>query len=190
MSSRGWHENLILQSLAHTLSPWVLTLIPQAPLGGRILDLLAISRAGYGTEYEIKCSLSDWNRDRYKTSKWSQPARKYIKRFVYAIAPHLESKIPDWVGPEVGIVVAQPESLFMRVVRTGANNKDAVPFSDAEIARQMHHIYNRCWSREMRALYDLRCKFDEKSGVETPSPNLIRSADDDCSEFKLEGLQL
>jgi len=152
-------SGVVMFALARALGPYQQILIPEADFGGGICDLLAISRAGYATEYEVKVSLSDWNADRNK-DKWKSQNRRFVKRFVYAIAPQLEHKIPDWLTPDMGVVVVD-RLHSLRVIRTGTNNNEAPKVPGVALQRLLHNCYSRLWTnhlfpyyRERAELYD------------------------------------
>jgi len=152
-------SGVVMFALARALGPYQQILIPEADFGGGICDLLAISRAGYATEYEVKVSLSDWNADRNK-DKWKSQNRRFVKRFVYAIAPQLEHKIPDWLTPDMGVVTVD-RLHSIRVIRTGTNNNAAEKVPIGTINGLLHNCYSRLWSKHLYPHYQKRAELHD-----------------------------
>ena len=152
-------SGVVMFALARALGPYQQILIPEADFGGGICDLLAISRAGYATEYEVKVSLSDWNADQHK-DKWKSQNRRFVKRFVYAIAPQLEHKIPDWLTPDMGVVTVD-RLHSIRVIRTGTNNNEAVKVPDVALQRLLHNCYSRLWTNHLFPYYRTRAELHD-----------------------------
>jgi len=178
-------SGVVMYALVRALGPWQQILIPEATFGGGICDLLAISRAGYATEYEVKVSLSDWNADRNK-EKWESRNRRFVKRFVYAIAPQLEHKIPDWLTPDMGIVVVD-RLHSIRVIRTGTNNNAAEKVPLGTINGLLHNCYSRLWSKHLYPHYQHRAALHDDAcrTAGEPAPNYT---DMPADTFTLEGL--
>lgn len=71
-------------------------------------DLLLISKSGYLTEVEVKCTLADWNNDLKKFKRESNGSLKRgqdcIKYFYYAVPRKLIDKEPEWVSKSFGLI--------------------------------------------------------------------------------------
>lgn len=82
---------------------------PNCFLGSFECDVLAISRAGYASEYEIKVSLQDWKNDA-KKDKWRSSYRKYVAYLYYCIPLELYSKLDkvEHMKDDYGIITFEP----------------------------------------------------------------------------------
>lgn len=73
-------------------------------------DLLAISRAGYCTEVEIKCTMADWKADQHKGKHGHKDVQGLIKRFYYAGPMDLMKRFDEvWTRPGSGIIGVDSE---------------------------------------------------------------------------------
>lgn len=127
------------------------TCVPQWEIDGGIADLLFITKAGYVTEIEIKCTMSDWNADADK-SKWKRE-RPHVSRFFYAVPEKLADRIPEWVPQEVGIIslleCRKRGFPLVRMIREAKRLKSK-PFGAKEIAHIHARCYFRFWRYEMK----------------------------------------
>ncbi|WP_168793577.1 hypothetical protein [Paraburkholderia aromaticivorans] len=88
------------------------TLIPEAAirygLGGKIgeyrADFMMVTRAGYGTELEVKVSRADWRADLGKPKWVGMPA--WVTRFIYVVP--IDLGIPAFVPEHAGIWHVRP----------------------------------------------------------------------------------
>jgi hypothetical protein len=103
--SEAWIQYVLARYSVSPVCAWQqLMLIPNcstAPVWWEA-DLLAVSRAGYCTEVEIKCTLSDWKADQKKGKHGNEDL---IKRFYYAGPLELMKRFEEvWTRPGSGII--------------------------------------------------------------------------------------
>ncbi len=125
-------------------------MMPEWFIDGGIADLLFVSRAGYATEIEIKCSLSDWNADKSK-EKWLKE-RPFVARFFYAVPAELAERPPIWLPEHAGIIAIKPSKLGyddVRIVREARRFK-AKKLPADEFARMHTACYHRFWRDWMK----------------------------------------
>ena len=99
-------------------------------LGVHECDLLALSKSGYATEFEIKVTKADLIRD----SKKEHGHRSgKIKHLYFAIPEEIES-CADLIPANAGIVVIEYWSyrFHCRILREAPANGNARPFTDEE----------------------------------------------------------
>ncbi len=108
-------------------------------------DYMCVNPIGYGTEIEVKVSMSDWKAD-LKKGKWGGMP-DWVVRFIYLVPEHLG--IPDWVPEQAGIWhLYQPpgsSGLKIKVARAPKRiGKTKVPVEIME--RWMVNFYYRYWN--------------------------------------------
>lgn len=92
-------------------------LIPEASirygLGGKVgeyrADFMMITRAGYGTELEVKVSRADWRADLTKEKWVGMP--NWVTRFIYVVPAELG--IPDFVPAHAGVWHVIPRAAIL-----------------------------------------------------------------------------
>ena len=156
----GWTEGKLMLALAGGEFRSRL-LFPQADFAGGRLDLLALSRSGYATEYEFKISRGDWNADREK-SKWRHPDRRYIARFFYVVPDDLADRIPEWVPAEHGVIAVSDGWGVVARVKRDARRLKAERVPDAEVSRLYRNLYYRFWDQQVRLLREARDRMQPK----------------------------
>ena len=108
-------------------------------------DYMIVNSSGYGTELEIKVSMSDWKND-LKKPKWDNiPA--WVTRFIYVVPEHLG--VPDWVPAHAGIWHVYTElpsnRLWIKVVRAPKRiGKEKVP--QEVVDKWIGNLYYRFWN--------------------------------------------
>jgi len=146
------------------------TLIPEAEImwgyaGKRGIyraDFISISRAGYGTEFEVKVSLADWRRDLAKPKLDSMPA--WVSRFIYVVPEDLG--IPDWAPVWSGVWHVRPLIVTLDKhtdeERRGADGYEIVAARQPKVrgtekvpvgvvAKWMGNFYYRYWNQRIHA---------------------------------------
>ena len=152
----------ITLALASKLGPRQVLLVPNVSWGflpwGES-DLLAVSKAGFLTEYEIKTTISDLKRER-KKKRWANghmemAFRVRIRRYYIAIPRSMLDKamaVPGILPSDAGVIAIEPSSNIygprFRVseIRKPTVNREALPLSDREIAKLARLGTLRFWS--------------------------------------------
>lgn len=146
------------------------TLIPEAEvmwaaLGKRGIyraDFMSISRAGYGTEFEVKVSLADWRRDLAKPKLLNMP--DWVSRFVYVVPEVLG--VPDFAPAWSGVWHVVPRIVtldkYTDEERQGADGYEIVQARAPRargnskvprvvVDRWMQSFYYRYWNQRIHA---------------------------------------
>lgn len=116
-------------------------------------DLLALSKAGYLSEVEIKISMSDWKADLDKgkhsiTSSVGYPSVNSIKRFYYAGPKKLMSRYQEIaISKDAGIIAVEEERI--EVLRPAVDRK-AVRMPETEVMKLLRLAALKAW----RMAYD------------------------------------
>jgi hypothetical protein len=118
------------------------------------LDLLSISRAGFGTEIEIKISRYDLMRDKRKAHEHFDPR---IRQLYFAGPEELRDDLFLYVPEKAGIITvhklnAPRRQRYQAVVRRKAKPTNAQAFKDADIVRLLRLGNMRYWSMLGKAL--------------------------------------
>jgi hypothetical protein len=92
-------------------------------------DLLILSKSGYASEVEIKISRSDLLAD---LKKEHHHESRMLRRLFYAIPENLLSSI-DRLPERAGILVANSEYPWCRLLRPAKNNRDARQLTPDEV---------------------------------------------------------
>lgn len=145
-------------------------LIPEAEIwsgvgstrGSYRADFMSITKAGYGTELEVKVSRGDWKADLGKP-KWSTRGfPPWVTRFIYVVPVSLG--IPDFVPPQAGVWHVESNVTFLhddraRVLSDGLRihvaraphvlGREKVP--QAVINKWMTSFYYRYWEQRLHA---------------------------------------
>jgi len=106
--TEGWIQYALATYSSSPVCAWQqLLLIPNcmtAPCWWEA-DLLAISRSGYCTEVEVKCTMEDWRADQHKGKHGHPDVPKLIKKFYYAGPLELMKRYGEvWTRPGSGII--------------------------------------------------------------------------------------
>lgn len=119
-------------------------------------DFMLVTKAGYGTELEVKVSRGDWKADLAKP-KWAAMP-EWITRFIYVVPADLD--IPEFVPPSAGVWHVLPDrmrrqyptphevvdGLCIQVVRAPhVLGREKVP--QPVIDRWMQSFYYRYWDQ-------------------------------------------
>lgn len=140
-------------------------LIPEASirygLGGKVgeyrADFMMITRAGYGTELEVKVSRADWRADLTKEKWVGMP--NWVTRFIYVVPAALG--IPDFVPAHAGVWHVRPRpapfayegpmrpsGFEIVVVRApGLLGREKVP--QVVIGTWLRNLYYRYWEKRI-----------------------------------------
>jgi hypothetical protein len=127
----GWRQNRMM---------------PEFFLDGGQCDLLQVTRSGYATEYEIKVSKSDWDKDATK-DKWRRP-RPHISRFFYAVPEPLADYWPEWAPGGAGLIAVRFTRDLWPVLREvrPARRLRATKLNDVTLQRMWEAAYWRYWN--------------------------------------------
>ena len=96
------NRNFVIPNVSHSFFPWE-------------TDVLALSAAGYATEYEIKVSVADfkreWRKERWRSKSFLKVFRNRIRRYVIVVPHEIADKcvphIPDDLG--AGVLSFEPQ---------------------------------------------------------------------------------
>lgn len=146
----NWHSGRIILACASYFDWWQHPMLTEEFIDGGRADLFFVSKAGYGTEVEIKVTLADWNADRNK-QKWKNP-RPHVAQFFYAVPETLEDSIPDWLPAEAGVIVIKDQGLGydqVKLVRAAKRMK-AQKIPKEWIADMYRRCYYRFWRAELK----------------------------------------
>lgn len=118
-------------------------------------DLLALTRARYLSEIEIKVSLSDWKADPFK-SKWRAGFKQWdmIKSFWYAAPPKLAERHAEIEGLRPGYGVIAVADNDIRVVKSPEPNRSARKLTDAETLQLCRLGAIKAWKRAHKSEAD------------------------------------
>lgn len=86
-------------------------------LGLHECDVLALSRSGYLTEYEIKTSAADLKKDRTKVHGHYSDRIKYL----YFVVPSKLARYCEYVPERAGIIVVNSHGQAFEIARAHAN---------------------------------------------------------------------
>jgi hypothetical protein len=123
------------------------------------LDLLVLTKAGYGIEVEIKISRSDMVAD---TKKKHRHYSQKIKRLYFAIPENLLDSCIDLIPDEAGILIIQPNKygdMFAQKYRE-AKIKSHYKFGDSERDKLLHLAAMRIITMK-RQLRDTKESYDD-----------------------------
>lgn len=131
-------------ALANYLNPRVNLIVPNVSWGffNHECDILAVSKSGYATEYEIKISKADLLKDKKKEHKHEDHR---IKALYFAIPAYLQDCI-EHIPERAGIVIAEEyekrfhvngipvrkNTLKFRLVRQATDSPNPYKFTDAD----------------------------------------------------------
>jgi hypothetical protein len=145
-------------------------LVPEAEIwsgvgstrGSYRADFMSITKAGYGTELEVKISRADWKADLSKP-KWSTRGfPSWVTRFIYVVPDSLG--IPDFVPATAGVWHVSSRTTFLdgdtgRALSDGFRiqvaraphvlGREKVP--QAVINKWMTSFYYRYWDQRLHA---------------------------------------
>jgi hypothetical protein len=101
------------------------------------LDLLVITKSGYGIEIEIKISRSDMIADTKKSHKHNSPK---IKRLYFAIPETLLDSCFDLIPDEAGILIVKQSryGYYLPIKHREAKIKSRYKFSESERDKLLH----------------------------------------------------
>lgn len=123
-------------------------------------DFMTITRAGYGSELEVKVSRADWKADLAKP-KWNGMP-PWVTRFIYVVPVALG--VPDFVPPQAGVWHVESNVTFLhddrdRVLSDGLRihvaraphvlGREKVP--QTVIDKWMTSFYYRFWEQRLLA---------------------------------------
>lgn len=132
-------------AVARYLNPRANLIIPNASWGMGFnyeLDLLVITKAGYGWEIEIKVNKYDLINDTKKW-KWKNYENNRIKRLYFAIPQSLEPYI-EHIPEKAGVLIVSEKGRVSKR-REAINYKTDRKFSEAERIHGMHLCCMRLW---------------------------------------------
>lgn len=132
-------------ALANFINPRVNLVVPNVSWGffNHECDMLAVSKSGYATEYEIKISKADLKADFKKEHGHTDHRIKAL----YYVMPHYMKECADLIPEEAGIIFVQEETtgymrsngerydkvfLGCRIFRHAVESKTPYKFTDAE----------------------------------------------------------
>lgn len=137
----AWQQQLLIPNCS-TLTWWE-------------ADLLAVSRAGYCTEVEIKCSMSDWRVDQHK-GKHGHEDEEIIKKFYYAGPMKLMRRYDEvWTKTGSGIIGISEEpsswgGVKIEVLRA-AIAKPALKLTERQVQKLGRTMHIRYWTWAAKA---------------------------------------
>lgn len=150
------HAGHIRQALASYFDWTQNRMMPEFYVDGGIADLVFISKSGYLTEVEIKCSVADWKGDAQK-EKWKRP-RPHIARFYYAVPEAIADRVPDSLPTDAGLLVikrSQGGYAHAHEARAARRAKALKIEPGSDILRKMYEAaYYRLWRHTLGALGD------------------------------------
>lgn len=125
-------------------------------IDGGIADMVFVTRSGYVTEVEIKCSLGDFKRDALKW-KFSDERtlefgpRKHIKRMYYAVP---EAMLTNYLTlPEGAGLLSLTASGRIETKVEAAVNKAARKITPAQMQRWYASLHAKHWSHIIKEHY-------------------------------------
>lgn len=148
------HAGRIRYALARYFDWTQSRMMPEFHVDGGIADLVFITKAGYLTEVEIKCSVADWKVDAQK-DKWRRH-RPHVARFYYAVPEAIADRVPDSLPTDAGLLVIK-RSLggyaHAHEAKAARRMKASKVEPGGEIMRKMYEAaYYRLWRHTLGVL--------------------------------------
>lgn len=152
MNDAPWHAGRVLAALVSRYHYREFTCMTEAEVDGFRADFVAVTKAGYLTEFEIKISASDWRSEKERR-KW-MVSRPHVRQFYYVVPEHLASKVPDFVPATAGILAARPDGDRDWIVEhRPATRMRALKVEPAWLRQMQVNAYYRFWHAEYRRLH-------------------------------------
>ncbi|GMO51764.1 MAG: hypothetical protein Pg6C_16670 [Treponemataceae bacterium] len=115
------------------------------------LDLLSVSKAGYGTETEIKISVSDLKRDLEKTHCHKD---NRIRQLFFAGPAEMKEALLEYAPENAGVITVERDiqqgywtiPYYCYTIRKPKINQYAVKFTEKEIQKLLRLGNMRFWS--------------------------------------------
>jgi hypothetical protein len=115
------------------------------------IDLLSVSKARYGTETEIKASVSDLKRDLEKKHRHEDGR---IRQLYFAAPSEMEGALLEYAPENAGLIVVERDAhtanstipYVCYAIRRPKINRHAVKFTEAEIRNLLRIGNMRFWS--------------------------------------------
>lgn len=115
-------------------------IVPNTTMFGYEIDLLIVSKSGYGTEVEIKVSKGDLRKD---AKKYHHHFNHRIKYLWFAM-PYTLMNCVDLVPERAGIYLVG-ENGVVNIHRQASVNKDAIKWDDKNIIKLLRLAAMRIW---------------------------------------------
>lgn len=146
-----WHSGRILALLVERCGYRQNQCFTEIPIDGCQADFVAITQAGFLSEFEVKISASDWRTD--KERKRFERPRPHVRQMYYAVPEPLVERCPDFVPSWVGLLVAREGewSDHLKEYRPAVRQR-AQKVDPREVERWRSNCYFRFWSAEYRRL--------------------------------------
>ena len=173
-------ENAIAAALFLNLRPRVKAIAPRyTPANWWECDVYSVTKSGYGVEYEIKLTLSDFRADAKKHKRELNPmhvasktsARGYKKdrleeghvkgpsRFYYVVPIEIADEVENELPPFAGLKVATKAKTTPRAYvndRADAKRLHNQKVSDDEIRKVHERLYHRFWNQFVKDAFSTR----------------------------------
>lgn len=146
-------EAIIQKALARFYDPRKNIIVPNVSWSffNHEVDLLVISKAGYGTEIEIKVSMADLKKD-FSKKKHTKVRPKLLSRLFYCVPTAMVDAAKQIVPEQFGImeyyVPSGQERGFIRVIRGAKKEKTCEVWSQKDQYLILRNLSIKFWNRK------------------------------------------
>lgn len=151
VTAAPWHAGRLLALLIDRHHYRQNQCFTEVPVDGCQADFVAITKAGFLAEFEIKVSASDWRTEKERL-RFERP-RRHVRQMYYVVPEALVDRCPPFVPPWVGLLVGQAGEWrdHLKEVRPAVRQR-ADRVDPRFIEHWRSNCYFRFWDAEARRL--------------------------------------